>query len=217
MPAHPNCGRCQRLAQYRRQNRKQYPDYFNAPVASFGPQHAALLVVGLAPGLHGANASGRPFTGDQSGVWFYRALYAYGFCNQPESLPGDGLELSNCIVTNAVKCLPPQNKPTGVEVNTCNRFLQEDIRQAAPEVIVALGKIAHDAVLKAFGFKLNAFPFGHAAEHELGEHQLLIDSYHCSRYNQQTGRLTEEMFSQIFQRAREIVHLKHEESSLNVR
>lgn len=204
MPAHPNCGRCPRLTRYRRSNRKQYPQYFNAPVAAFGPQPATLLIVGLAPGLHGANASGRPFTGDQSGVLFFRCLHAAGFCNQPESHPGDELELYNCNVTNAVKCLPPQNKPVGDEINTCNKYLREDIDATSPQVIVALGKIAHDAILKAFDYKLSTFRFAHAAEHQLSDGCLLLDSYHCSRYNQQTGRLTDEMFLQVFERARDL-------------
>lgn len=201
MPAHSNCGRCSRLARFRRSNRKTFPDYFNAPVESFGPQPAALLVVGLAPGLHGANASGRPFTGDQSGVLFYRCLHQAGFASQPASRAGDDLILHNCNVTNAVKCLPPQNKPVGDEINTCNKYLREDIDATAPEVIVALGKIAHDAVLKAFDYRLSQFRFAHAAEHRLSDACLLLDSYHCSRYNQQTGRLTDEMFLQVFERA----------------
>jgi len=201
------CRRCARLASFLDQVGGEYPHYHAAPVAPFGDPEARLLVVGLAPGMHGANATGRPFTGDHAGILLYETLYAHGFSNQPEGASADdGLQLHDCRITNAVKCLPPQNKPTGAEINTCNAFLAEELR-ALPEsaVIVALGSIAHQAVLKGFGLRLQSHPFAHAAEHRLEGGLRLIDSYHCSRYNTQTRRLTPKMFAQVFRRARRLL------------
>ncbi len=203
----PRCRRCTRLAAFLDQVSDEYPHYHAAPVASFGDPDARLLVVGLAPGMHGANASGRPFTGDHAGILLYETLYAHGFSNQPEGAAADdGLRLHDCRITNAVKCLPPQNKPTGAEVNTCNAFLADELR-ALPDsaVIIALGSIAHQAVLKGLQLRLQSHPFAHAAEHRLERGQRLLDSYHCSRYNTQTRRLTPKMFNQVFRRARRLL------------
>ncbi|MCW8920855.1 MAG: uracil-DNA glycosylase [Sedimenticola sp.] len=201
------CRRCSRLSKFLDQVKTDYPSYFARPVPPFGDQHARLLVVGLAPGMHGANATGRPFTGDYAGILLYETLYKYGFASKPESLSAaDGLKLIDCRITNAVKCLPPQNKPIGSEINTCNQFLTEELK-ALPEgaVIVALGLVAHNAVLKALGVKLSAFKFAHEAQHTMPGGILLIDSYHCSRYNTQTRRLTPEMFHSVFARARNLL------------
>jgi uracil-DNA glycosylase family 4 len=186
--------------------RLQFPAYHNAPVPAFGDEAPALLIVGLAPGLHGANASGRPFTGDFAGILLYRSLYEAGFSNRPESTSADdGLRLQRARITNAVKCLPPANKPTTAEADTCLRFLIEEIEALpAGTVILALGAIAHRSVVKAAGGRLSEFPFAHAAEHELPNGRCLIDSYHCSRYNTQTGRLTEPMFTGVLARARSL-------------
>ncbi|MCW9022036.1 MAG: uracil-DNA glycosylase [Sedimenticola sp.] len=201
------CRRCSRLSNFLDQVKTDYPSYFARPVPPFGDRHARLLVVGLAPGMHGANATGRPFTGDYAGILLYETLYKYGFASKPESLSAaDGLKLIDCRITNAVKCLPPQNKPIGSEINTCNQFLTEELK-ALPEgaVIVALGLVAHNAVLKALGVKLSAFKFAHEAQHTMPGGILLIDSYHCSRYNTQTRRLTPEMFHSVFARARNLL------------
>ncbi|MCG7914711.1 SPO1 DNA polymerase [Candidatus Thiodiazotropha endoloripes] len=201
------CRRCSRLAEFLDQVAEEYPDYHAAPVAPFGDAQAKLLIVGLAPGMHGANATGRPFTGDHAGVLLYQTLYDYGFSNQPESSSRrDGLELYNCRITNAVKCLPPQNKPLGAEVNQCNDFLAQELSaMPAESVVIALGSIAHKAVIKALQLRQKDYPFAHAMEHQLSDQLNLIDSYHCSRYNTQTRRLTAEMFQQIFQRAGELL------------
>jgi uracil-DNA glycosylase family 4 len=202
-----DCRRCPRLASFLDQVKEDYPDYHARPVAPFGDRDASLLVVGLAPGMHGANATGRPFTGDYAGVLLYDTLYRFGFSTAPESLSADdGLQLKGCRITNAVKCLPPQNKPTGAEINICNAFLEEELK-GMPEggVIVALGSIAHNAVLKARGEKLSAYKFGHDRLHLLPGGLKLLDSYHCSRYNTQTRRLTPDMFHQVFSRARGLV------------
>ncbi|NNJ91993.1 MAG: uracil-DNA glycosylase [Gammaproteobacteria bacterium] len=201
------CTACPRLADFLADNRQQYPDYHGLPVAPFGDENPDVLIVGLAPGMHGANATGRPFTGDYAGVLLYETLYKTGFSNQPTSdHVEDGLELMNCRITNAVKCLPPQNKPTGAEINQCNAFLKFELESLeSKRLLVALGSIAHNAILKALGQKLSAYKFGHAVEHQLPGGFTLIDSYHCSRYNTQTKRLTTEMFEQVFERARELV------------
>ncbi len=200
----PECRRCQRLATFLKKVRSDYPDYHAAPVAPFGDRKAHLLIVGLAPGMHGANATGRPFTGDHAGILLYETLYRHGFSNQPEALSAsDGLRLYDCRITNAVKCLPPQNKPVGDEINRCNEFLARELSGLPKRaVVIALGSIAHQAVLKALGLRQAAYPFGHGHEHQPLPGLQLIDSYHCSRYNTQTRRLTPEMFSAIFQRAR---------------
>ncbi|MGB5340010.1 MAG: uracil-DNA glycosylase [Gammaproteobacteria bacterium] len=203
----PDCRDCPRLARFLDQTAEKYPDYHARPVAPFGDRRARLLIVGLAPGMHGANATGRPFTGDHAGILLYQTLFDYGFSNQPESVAReDGLQLTGCRITNAVKCLPPQNKPQLDEVRTCNRFLGNELDSLPkPAVVLALGKIAHDAVLRASGQKLSAFPFGHAREHMIAPGRLLLDSYHCSRYNTQTRRLTQEMFSDVFRKAAKLL------------
>jgi uracil-DNA glycosylase family 4 len=202
----PDCRRCPRLASHLASLRARHPGYHNAPVAPFGDGAARLLIVGLAPGRHGANASGRPFTGDFAGILLYRTLHEAGLSTRPESLScDDGLTLVNCRITNAVKCLPPENKPTTAEVNTCNDYLAAELaRVPATGVVLALGGIAHRAVLRAMRLKLAAHPFGHGQEYALPAQRTLIDSYHCSRYNTQTRRLTEEMFRAVVQRACEL-------------
>jgi uracil-DNA glycosylase family 4 len=200
----PNCRNCARLAGFLDQTSTKYPDYHARPVPAFGDSDARLLIVGLAPGMHGANATGRPFTGDYAGILLYRTLFDFGFSNHPESVSrDDGLRLTGCRITNAVKCLPPQNKPQLQEVRNCNRYLHAEIAALPqPGVIIALGKIAHDAVLRALDLRLSAYPFAHAQLHRLPDAPLLIDSYHCSRYNTQTRRLTPEMFAEVFRLAR---------------
>jgi len=201
-----HCQQCPRLATFLGDLKQQYPDYHNLPVAPFGDKKAKLLIVGLAPGMHGANATGRPFTGDHAGILLYESLYKYGFATRPESVSADdGLKLKNCRITNAVKCLPPQNKPVGSEINTCNAFLAEELKTLKPDsVIIALGTIAHNAVLRALGKKLSAYKFGHAALHKI-DNLRLLDSYHCSRYNTQTKRLTEKMFHDVFKKAKKLL------------
>lgn len=202
-----DCVACPRLARFLREVQAAHPGYFCRPVPPFGDERGRLLIVGLAPGKHGANASGRPFTGDYAGILLYQTLHKYGFASRPVSEHrADGLELLNARLTNAVKCLPPDNKPTGKEIATCNHYLAAEIAGLqAGSVILALGKIAHDAVLRAEGEKLSAHRFGHAAEHRLASGHRLLDSYHCSRYNTQTKRLTPEMFEAVVARARELV------------
>lgn len=186
--------------------RQRYPAYHARPVPAFGSEQAELLIVGLAPGLHGANASGRPFTGDYAGILLYETLHRFGFADRPHSQhAADGLVLLNCRITNAVKCVPPQNKPLPLEVKTCNAFLTDELGRVPARVILALGRIAHDAVLKALGLPGKAFSFGHGVEHALPDNRILLDSYHCSRYNTQTRRLTPEMFQRVFARARALI------------
>jgi len=201
----PVCQRCPRLSAYLTEIKTVYPAYYAQPVPPFGDPDPDLLIVGLAPGLHGANATGRPFTGDFAGILLYNTLFKYGFSNQSSSVSrADKLHLSGCRITNAVKCVPPQNKPTTGEIITCNHFLYNEIHGLKPDtIILALGNIAHNAVLKAHKLKLQAYKFAHGAEHELPDGRLLVDSYHCSRYNTQTRRLTEEMFNAVFARIRE--------------
>ena len=191
--------------------REDHPGYHCAPVASFGDREARLLVVGLAPGMHGANASGRPFTGDHAGILLYQTLFDAGFSTAPVSASrDDGLRLLDCRITNAVKCLPPQNKPTTAEINGCNAFLAAEIEDLPGDaVILALGRIAHNAVLRAEGLRQSAHVFGHAAEHALPGGRRLLDSYHCSRYNTQTRRLTPEMFQAVLARARALLDGTH--------
>jgi len=194
------CTECPRLANFLADVRGKHPDYHARPVLPFGDPQARLLIVGLAPGMHGANRSGRPFTGDYAGILLYETLHAFGFASQPVSVAADdGLQLIDCRITNAVKCLPPQNKPESDEIKTCNRWLADEFADA-PEVrvILALGLVAHKAVLMAAGLKQSAFIFAHAARHELPDGRVLIDSYHCSRYNTQTRRLTSADFSHVF-------------------
>ena len=199
-----NCRRCRRLATFLDEVRETYPDYHARPVAPVGVDKPRLLIVGLAPGMHGANATGRPFTGDYAGILLYKTLYDYGFSNQPTSTRiGDGLVLKDCRITNSVKCLPPQNKPQGDEIRACNDYLRFELRLLPEEAsILALGTVAHTAVLRALDLRVADYPFGHGREHALPRRQILMDSYHCSRYNTQTGRLTEQMFRQVFERIR---------------
>lgn len=200
----PACTRCPRLAAHLEGMRASHPDYYNAPVPPFGASAAHLLIVGLAPGAHGANATGRPFTGDHAGILLYETLFAAGLATRPVSVArGDGLTLRNCRITNAVKCLPPANKPTTAEVETCNGFLQAEIATLATlKAILALGTIAHRGVLRALGLKLNLYPFAHGRVHRDTGGPILIDSYHCSRYNTQTRRLTAQMFAAVVAQAR---------------
>jgi len=179
------------------------PDYFAAPVPAFGDESPRLLIVGLAPGMHGANRTGRPFTGDHAGILLYQTLYDLGLSNSPVSEHiDDGLSLDGVRITNAVKCLPPQNKPETSEIKQCNAFLASEIKQLPENCnLFALGLIAHQAILRVYNLKLGALKFGHGAVHELPDGRMLYDSYHCSRYNTQTKRLTAEMFSNIMQLA----------------
>jgi uracil-DNA glycosylase family 4 len=195
-----DCKKCQRLAEYLSESSQKYPDYFCKPVPPFGDPRAGLLIVGLAPGLHGANATGRPFTGDYAGILLYNTLYKYGFSTLPESTHlKDGLKLINARITNAVKCVPPQNKPTTMEVKTCNQYLQQELFALTNDtVVLALGRIAHESILRALSIRLKEYSFAHAAIHEIPDHFTLVDSYHCSRYNTQTRRLTVEQFEHVF-------------------
>jgi uracil-DNA glycosylase family 4 len=188
-------------------NKRDFPDYHARPVAPFGVADPGLLIVGLAPGMHGANATGRPFTGDHAGILLYQTLYDFGFSTQPVSRSArDGLRLIDCRITNAVKCLPPQNKPTGDEVKTCNSYLKAELLGLkAGACVLALGSIAHSAVLRALDLKVKNYPFKHNKLHKLPQNLFLLDSYHCSRYNTQTGRLTETMFRAVFQHARDVL------------
>ncbi len=203
----PDCRQCPRLAQFLDDVRVKHPDYYCRPVPPFGDPEAQLLVVGLAPGMHGANATGRPFTGDHAGILLYQMLYEFGFATHPESVAADDqLRLTGCRITNAVKCLPPDNKPIGAEINTCNQFLASELAGLPPRsVVFALGGIAHRAVVRSVGGRQAAYKFGHAAEHEISDHFTMLDSYHCSRYNTNTRRLTTEMFRAVFARARELL------------
>jgi uracil-DNA glycosylase len=198
-----SCTRCPRLAAHLAAMRVAEPDYWNSPVPPFGDASARLLLVGLAPGAHGANATGRPFTGDFAGILLYETLFALGLATRPVSTArGDGLELRSCRITNAVKCLPPANKPETSEADTCNRYLAAELELLPrPRVIVALGAIAHRAVLRALDLKLNVYPFAHGLVHRMPGGPVVIDSYHCSRYNTQTRRLTAGMFADVIGRA----------------
>jgi uracil-DNA glycosylase family 4 len=202
----PSCRNCPRLAAFLDTVKEKNPDYYCKPVPPFGDPKARLLIVGLAPGMHGANRTGRPFTGDHAGLLLYETLHAFGFSNQADAIAvDDGLELVDCRVTNAVKCLPPDNKPVGAEINTCNTFLANELKTMPKgSVVLALGGIAHRAVIKARGYRQAEFKFGHAALHDLGD-LLLLDSYHCSRYNTNTRRLTTEMFASVFSKAKALL------------
>jgi uracil-DNA glycosylase family 4 len=203
----PKCRDCPRLARHLARTRREYPDYHAGPVPAFGPARAPLTIVGLAPGLHGANRTGRPFTGDHAGILLYRTLHEFGFSSRPASLRADdGLRLRGCRITNAVKCLPPQNRPTGAEVRTCNRYLRDELKTVPKGgVILALGGTAHRAVLSATGQRGAQFPFRHGAQHLLPDGRHLVSSYHCSRYNTQTRRLTAAMFQRVFERVRRLL------------
>ena len=194
------CRRCARLVTFLDLVRSVSPGYFCRPVPPFGAPDAALVIVGLAPGRHGANATGRPFTGDHAGILLYATLHAYGFASQPHGAArDDGLALIDCRITNAVKCLPPDNKPVPAEIRACNNYLAVDLAALpAGGAVLALGRIAHDATLRALGKKSSAHAFGHGACHPLSRGSALFDSYHCSRYNTNTGRLTATMFRAVF-------------------
>jgi uracil-DNA glycosylase family 4 len=199
-----DCPLCPRLAAFRDEARAAHPDWHNAPVPSFGDLSARLLVVGLAPGLRGANRTGRPFTGDWAGDLLYETLIDFGFASGVyDERPDDGLTLHDCRITNAVRCVPPQNKPTPAEITICRAFLVPSI-ETMPNLraILALGRIAHESVVRGLGAKLSAMPFAHGARHEAGR-LALYDSYHCSRYNTNTGVLTREMFRDVFAAVRD--------------
>ena len=201
-----NCTACTRLAQFLDQVKQEHSNYFCKPVPPFGQADAELLIVGLAPGKHGANATGRPFTGDYAGVLLYQTLHKFGFANQHQSTHvEDGLVLKNCRITNAVKCLPPQNKPTSQEEKRCNHFLIEELSQSNVKVVLALGQLAHRSILRALGLKQARYAFAHNAVHSLDNGLVLVNSYHCSRYNTQTKRLTTPMFEQVFQTILEVI------------
>ena len=195
-----DCVLCQRLVEFRVKNRELYPAFHNAPVDSFGPSDARLLIVGLAPGLKGANRTGRPFTGDYAGDLLYPTLSVFEFAaGEYGAVPDDGLQMRDCRITNAVRCVPPENKPIGTEISACRPFLIDEIAAMKNlKIILALGSIAHNSILRTLGHKQSAFKFCHAAEHDLSNGPLLVDSYHCSRYNTNTGRLTPEMFHDVF-------------------
>ncbi len=201
-----DCRACPRLAGFLDDVNGRYPDYYCRPVPPFGSADARFLIVGLAPGMHGANRTGRPFTGDHAGILLYQMLHKYGFSSRDHSESAeDDLVLMDCRITNAVKCLPPDNKPVGAEINTCNSFLESELKLMPQDsVVMALGGIAHRAVVKARGLRQADYKFAHAAVHDLGDF-ILLDSYHCSRYNTNTRRLTEAMFDGIFAEVRELL------------
>ena len=203
-----SCRQCPRLADFLDTVKEKYPDYYCRPVPPFGDPDARFVIVGLAPGMHGANRTGRPFTGDHAGILLYQMLHKHGFSSDEQSLSADdALTLSNCRITNAVKCLPPDNKPVGAEINTCNQFLAGELNDVSENsVVLGLGGIAHRAIIRAFGLRQADYKFGHAAEHQLPGRFRLLDSYHCSRYNTNTKRLTVQMFDSVFVRAREMLN-----------
>ncbi|MDV6341671.1 uracil-DNA glycosylase [Nitrosomonas sp. Is24] len=199
-----DCTQCPRLAGFLQTVRTQHPDYHARPISAFGDANPKLLIVGLAPGMHGANRTGRPFTGDYAGILLYQTLHKYGFATHHESVSADdSLQLIGCRITNAVKCLPPENKPVPQEIKQCNQYLSVELNQFVQQggaAVLALGTVAHQAVLLALRLKAKDYPFGHGRVHQLspGNGVRLYDSYHCSRYNTQTKRLTAEMFEQVF-------------------
>lgn len=198
----PDCCACPRLAAFLAAGRAKHPDYWCRPVPPFGDAHPGLLIVGLAPGFHGANQTGRPFTGDHAGILLYETLHAFGYASRPISVSADdGLQLNGCRITNAVKCVPPENKPETAEIKRCNAYLKQELEVLpAATAILALGLIAHKAVLQALGLKVASHVFAHDVVHALPDGRRLYDSYHCSRYNTQTRRLTPEMFRAVFAR-----------------
>lgn len=200
--APPGCLLCPRLVEYREDNAAKQPDWFNGAVPSFGPESAKLLIIGLAPGVTGANRTGRPFTGDWAGDLLYATIAKFGLSNDKYAgAPDDGLVLNETMITNAVRCVPPQNKPVGAEINQCRPFLAARIASLPRlKAIITLGKISHDSTIRALGGKLKDYPFGHAKEYDI-EGYKLVSSYHCSRYNTNTRRLTPEMFEDVFERA----------------
>jgi uracil-DNA glycosylase len=202
----PACRRCPRLAAFLDAVKAEHPTYHCLPVAPFGDPEARLIIVGLAPGKHGANRTGRPFTGDHAGILLYETLFKQGLASAPISRSADDeLRLLDARITNAVKCLPPENKPLPAEIKTCNQYLSAELAQSkAARVMLALGAIAHLSVLRAYGLAPGKYKFAHAAEHDIGAGRVLIDSYHCSRYNTQTRRLTTPMFEAVVERARQL-------------
>ncbi len=203
----PHCQLCPRLTGFLGEVKTRHPDYFCKPVPPFGDNKASLLIVGLAPGMHGANATGRPFTGDHAGILLYQTLFDFGFATTNQSLSAkDDLKLINCRITNAVKCLPPENKPIGAEVNQCNPYLANELAEMAQgSVILSLGLLSHKAVIKALALKQADLKFKHSASYELTDKLTLIDSYHCSRYNTNTGRLTRKMFRDVFKKIKYLI------------
>jgi uracil-DNA glycosylase len=201
-----DCQLCPRLAAFREEWRRREPTWHNAPVPTFGSFDARLIIVGLAPGLRGANRTGRPFTGDYAGVLLYRTLLAFGFAQGTyDARPDDGLTLTDAAIVNGVRCVPPENKPTPVEIATCRQFLIPTISAMRnARAIVALGRIAHDTTVVALGGKRSQTPFGHGARHVIGGYAL-FDSFHCSRYNTNTGVLTEDLFRSVFAAARDFL------------
>lgn len=202
-----SCRRCPRLATFIDEKKVELPSYYNGPVPNFWSPDPKLIVIGLAPGLHGANQTGRPFTGDWAGDLLYAAMDEYGFATGTyDKVAEDGLELQQAVITNAVRCVPPQNKPVAAEINTCRDYLVEQL-DALPhlKVMLCLGKISHDSTMRGLGLRLATHKFGHGAEYDDGQGRTVLSSYHCSRYNTNTRRLTEEMFFDIFARARELV------------
>ncbi len=201
-----DCRACPRLASFLGRVKADHPSYFCKPVPPFGAAAAPLVIIGLAPGMHGANRTGRPFTGDHAGTLLYATLKKFDFARghfSPDA--DDDLRLTGCRISNAVKCLPPDNKPDTIEIRRCNAFLAADLAQSGRRVVLALGLIAHAATLTALGLKKSHVKFAHGAEHVLPDDTVLIDSYHCSRYNTNTGRLTAAMFEAVFARARALV------------
>ena len=194
-----NCSKCRRLYNFRKKNQSNNPDWFNAPVPTFGELSSSLLIVGLAPGLQGANKTGRPFTGDYAGDLLYKTINKFNFSKgKYGGTTDDNLKLKDCTITNAVRCVPPQNKPISEEINNCNNFLKKTIEiHKNLKVIIALGLIAHKSIISAFNLKQKLYKFKHGNKHKINN-LILIDSYHCSRYNTNTGRLNEEMFEKIF-------------------
>ena len=201
-----DCDLCPRLRQFILDQREKEPDWFNGAVPSFGDPDARLLVIGLAPGMTGANRTGRPFTGDWAGDLLYATLGKFGYTRGTyDRRPDDGLELKGAMITNAVRCVPPQNKPVGAEINQCRPFLKARIDALSDvKVLLCLGKISHDSTVRALGLRLKDHPFGHGSEYDLGC-LTLLSSYHCSRYNTNTRRLTEEMFEDVFERAKALI------------
>ena len=201
------CRACPRLVTYLAEIRQQFPHYHCRPVTAFGDQSARFLIVGLAPGKHGANATGIPFTGDAAGELLYRTLHDFGYSNLAEARADGSLQLDGCRITNAVKCLPPQNKPSSAEIGQCNEFLAEELAALpAHSVVLALGRIAHQAIVRGLTLRQVDYPFAHAAQHQLTPVIQLLDSYHCSRYNTQTRRLTEPMFRDIFTQVQRLLN-----------
>ena len=195
-----DCPLCPRLVAYREATRAQHPDWFNAPVPSFGPENARLLLVGMAPGVSGANRTGRPFTGDHAGILLYHTLIKYGFATGTYLAdPADGMELRGCRVTNAARCVPPQNKLTGLEIVTCNQFLKHELALPNLRAVLAIGGDAHGAILRALGLKATAHKFVHGALYTLPSGLMLADTYHVSRYNTSTRRLTTAMFESVIE------------------